>query len=284
MSLSSISRAGRGASRWLLFAAPAVCLLSACCGPDLDETIKAHKPAIEAKIATIPGIRDQVLQLPPLDADRVTHSGPAIVLDLAKPDSDGANTSLCYAEDLQNQEELGFVWGRIKNSAVLNECASIVRRGHEAFNPANPKGLLSRPFGFTAEMTFKRCEAVTSLLVVRTIEFVQPGAAEPAGSAFVPDLSICQPAASSVPSETDGGVAEAGAAKELRLRFGGGKVRAEVLVFALDGARFEGGFRVEASSSARIKGTDVQSDLADKLRAAIAAGVKQHVSGATVRL
>jgi hypothetical protein len=269
------------ASRWLIVAVPALCVVAGCCGPDLEEVIKQHKPAIEAKLTTLPSIRDQVSQLPRIDADRVTHTGAPLVLALANVESAKANASLCYAEDLQNAEELGFVWGRIPHTGGLNECASVARRGHEVFNPANPDGLLSHPFGFSAESMFERCEAVTTLLVIRTVEFVQPGAPEPAGSAFVPDPSICEPAAS---GGSDAGAPEAGGSKEVRLRFGGGRIRAEVLVFALEGARYEGGFRVEASSSPKVKGSDVQADLANKVRAAIAAGVKEHVPGATVRL
>jgi hypothetical protein len=272
---------GRVASRWLLVALPATLAMTGCCGPDLEEVIKAHKPAIETKLAPLAGIRDQVMRLPPLTADRVTHEGPPLTLALANVETTTSNAALCYAEDLQDPEEMGFVWGRINHTGVLNECASLARRGHEVFNPANPDRLLSLPFGFSAEAVFERCEAVTTLLVIRTLEIVQPGTPEPVGSAFAPDPSICEPVGGGA---KDAGTTDAGAAKEVRLRFDGGRIRAEVLVFALEGARFQGGFRVQASSTARVKGSDVKSDLTDKLRGAIAAGVKEHVSGATVRL
>ena len=267
----------RGAPWWAWAAVPLACGVAGCCGPDLDEVIKQHKPAIEAKIATLPSIRDQVMKLPALEADRVTHTGAPMILALTAE----GNTSMCHAEDLQSPEELGFVWGRVDHTGLLNECASVARRGHAVFNAANPDRMLSRPFGFTAETMFEECEAVTTLLVIRTVAFVQPGAAEPAGSAFVPDLSICDPGAT--PGGSDAGVPEAGTSKEVRLRFAGGRIRAEVLVFALEGARYEGGFRVEATSSPRVKGSGVSADLSDKVSAAIVAGLKEHVPGATVR-
>lgn len=261
-----------------------VCAAAGCCGPNLEEVIQQHKPAIEAKLVPLASIRDQVLRLPPLRGDSVTHSGAPLTLALANVETNAANTSLCYAEDLQSPEELGFVFGRIEHTGAINECASVARRGHEVFNPANPEALLSRPFGFSAESMFKRCEAVTTLLVIRTLEFVEPGTPEPVGSAFTPNPSICDPAASARLEASDAGASGDAVPKEIRLRFSGGRLRAEVLVFALEGSRFEGGFRVEATSSVRVKGSSVKSDLTDQLRAAIAEGVKSHVRGATVRL
>lgn len=248
------------------------------CGPDLEEVIRDHKAAIEAKLASFPSIRDQVARLPKLDADSVTPTEAHLVLAL-----DGSSTSsaaLVHAEDLANPEELGFVWGRVESSGALNECASIARRGHEAFNPGNPNNSLSRPLGFTATSKFEACEKVTTLLVIRTSAFVQPSAPELAGSAFVPDLSICDPVAG---ARADGGASDANAT-ESRWRFSGGRIQAEILVFALNGARYEGGFRVEAVSSARLAGTNVEADLVGKLRRAIVEGVKAHIPGATVRL
>ena len=164
---------------------PAVLSVTGCCGPDLDDLIKEHKPEIQAKIATIPAIREQVQKLPLLTQDRVTHAGP-LSLALTSAGSTKTNASLSYAEDLQTIEELGYVWGRISDTGLLNECASVALRGHWPYNPSNPDGLLTRPLGLTAEPMFERCEAMTTLLVIRTTAFVQPTAAAPAGSAFVP--------------------------------------------------------------------------------------------------
>jgi hypothetical protein len=284
MTNSSMRRSSRSAWGSLPVAVVAAWVGAGCCGPNLEEVIKKHQPAIEAKIVPLASIRDQVVRIPPLQEDTVTHSGAPLTLALANVETNPANTSLCYAEDLKSPEELGFVFNRIENTGSLNQCASVVRRGHEVFDPATPDDLLSRPFGFSAESMFKRCEAVTTLLVIRTLEFIEPGTPEPVNSAFTPNPSICAPSASTQLAGPDSGASDSASPNEIRLRFGGGRLRAEVLVFALEGARLEGGFRVEAASSVRVTGSNVKSDLADQLRAAIAAGLKAHVPGATVRL
>lgn len=257
--------------------------VTGCCGPSLEDVIAKHKAAIDAKVAPLPKIREQVAQLPPLQSDTVTHTGAPLVVALASTGAPTDNAMLTYAEDLQSAEELGYVWGRLEHTGELNQCAAIAHLQHEAFDPAKPDELLGRPLGFTAESLLERCERTSWLLVIRTLEFVQPSTPEPAGSAFAPDPSVCDPSASAV-NAADAADAYVPASGEVRLRFEGGSIRAEVLVFSLGDARFEGGFRVETSSSARVKGASSSSDLRDKLRAAVLDGIKTHIQGATVHL
>lgn len=66
--------------------------------------------------------------------------------------------------------------------------------------------------------------------------------------------------------------------------FQGGLVRAEVHVFDTNGARYEGGFRIQAQSSPKLKGDDVHADFKARLVEAVAAGVRRQAPGATVRM
>ncbi len=249
---------------------------SGCCGPDFEEAVAQHRTGVEKKISPLASIHKQVLALPALQKDEVTPPASPLVVRLDGYADNAGNVSLCHAEDLAAAEELGFVPCRMRDSAWLNTCASYLRRGHAVFDPATPNELLTQPLGFTANDAFKRCEAMTTLLVLRTLEFVDPSPPVAAPASFQPDLSICGAAASAsaAPANT--------ARTEDRKTFSGGRIRAEALFFSLDDARFLGGFRVEASSSPRLKGTDVQADLESQLRKAIYDGVRKHIPGATI--
>ena len=318
------------------------------CTSKLETAQREHGAAVEAKLTPLESIHEQVLTLPRLDHDSVTHTGAPIRLSMAVPDVGEGNASLSYVEDLANLEDLGYVWGRVQPTGLLNRCASVLRGGHEAYDPAEYHYLL-RPDGADAEKLFKRCEGLRTLFVLRTVDFVEPsGPREPdAGALF--DPSFCGPHGtwadagndgatrligrySALDAATDGalgaasdGAAEGGrygaldaasdgaldggrdgeldgasdggpeaaadavlAAVSAHLRgedrrespqvFRGGFIRAEILVFDLDGARYEGGFRIEVASSPRVTGSVVE-DLRTKLSAAIADGIKKHVPG-----
>jgi hypothetical protein len=249
---------------------------SGCCGPDFEEAVAQHRAGVEKKIAPLASIHKQVLALPALQKDEVTPPSSPLVVRLDGYGDNAGNVSLCHAEDLAAAEELGFVPCRMRNSAWLNTCASYLRRGHAVFDPATPNEMLTQPLGFTANDAFKRCEAMTTLLVLRTLEFVEPSPPVAAPASFQPDLTICGAAASgsAAPAST--------APSEDRKTFSGGRIRADALFFSLEDARYLGGFRVEASSSPRLKGTDVHGDLDSQLRKAIYDGVRKHIPGATI--
>lgn len=257
------------------------CLIaSGCCGPKLEDVVKEHKPKIEQQIATIKPIQEQVLRLPKLEQDTWQHKGDPIVLDLrASPDP--ANASLCHAEDLANPEELGYVLERITWSGLLNRCASVVRRGHEVFDPAYPTSYLIVPSGITAQELFKRCEAVRYLVVLRTIDFVDPSFPSAADAGVIPELTCSSPAGAASSSPASSSTTPPA---ESRRVFQGGLVRAEVHVFDTNGARYEGGFRIQAQSSPKLKGDDVHADFKARLVEAVAAGVRRQAPGATVRM
>lgn len=244
-----------------------------CCGPDLEELIEQHRAPIEKKLVHFASIQKQAIALPALDQDKVTYGGPALTLGFDR----AGNAGVAYAEDLAHPEEFGFVPCRMSAASCLNECGCIVRRGHKPFDPAAPDAVLTRPFAFSAESTFKQCEAMEVLLVLRTVEFVEPTAPVVAAPSFEPDPGICDPKGEMTEKSAPG-------AKDAedRKTFSGGRIRAEALLFSLASGQYLGGFRVEAASSPRIFGTNVQRDLQDNLRKAIAAGFRKHVPNATV--
>jgi hypothetical protein len=244
-----------------------------CCGPDLEELVEQHRAPIEKKLVHFGSIQKQAAALPTLEQDKVTYVGPALALGFDR----GGNASVGYAEDLAHPEEFGFVPYRMSSTSWLNECASIVRRGHKPFDPARPDALLTRPFAFSAESTFKQCEAMDVLLVLRTLEFVEPTSPVVAAASFQPDAAICDPS-----GEMAGKAAPATGGAEDRRTFLGGRIRGEMLLFSLASGEYLGGFRVEATSSPRIRDTHVQGDLQDNLKKAIAAGFRKHVPNATV--
>jgi len=255
----------------------AACLLaSGCCGPKLEDVVREHKPRIEQQLAPIKAIHEQMLRLPKLEQDTWKHSGEPIVIDL-KAYGDPANGTLSHAEDLANVEELGYVPERIPGSGLLNRCASVVRRGHGVFDPASPTSYLIVPAGSSAEGLFKQCEAVRYLAVVRTTDFVAPTFPAATDAGALPELTCTSPSASAAPAPSS-------TAAESRRVFQGGLMRAEVHVFETNGARYEGGFRVEAQSSPKLKGDDVHADFKARLVEAVTAGLRRHCPGATVRL
>lgn len=314
------------ALRWALLVA-SVSALSGCTSK-LETAQREHGAAVEAKLTPLESIHEQVLTLPRLDHDSVTHTGAPIRLSMAMPDVGEGNASLSYAEDLANLEDLGYVWGRVQPTGLLNRCASVLRGGHEAYDPAEYHYLL-RPDGADAEKLFKRCEGLRTLFVLRTVDFVEPSSPREPDAGALFDPSFCGPHGTWADAGNDGatrligryvgldagsdGALDAGsdgdldgasdggaeaaadavlAAVSAHLRgedrtespqvFRGGFIRAEILVFDLDGARYEGGFRIEVASSPRVGTGTVVEDLRTKLSAAIVDGIKKHVPGAVL--
>jgi len=65
--------------------------------------------------------------------------------------------------------------------------------------------------------------------------------------------------------------------------FQGGLARGEVHVFALEGAKYAGGFRFEVINASRLEGTDVAGDLKTKMTEAVLEGLRARVPGTEVR-
>ncbi|HNS98988.1 MAG TPA: hypothetical protein PKL73_18675 [Polyangiaceae bacterium] len=248
-----------------------------CCGPNYEQVLEKHRAAVEKKIAPLPSIHKQLLSLPALQKDEVNLVGAAVDINLSGSNTLSGNTLLCHAEDFAVADELGYVPIRLPTTGKLNQCSSILHRNHDVFDPAKPSAPLLRPFGFSAQSDFERCEAAQNLLILRILEVVEPSVPVAAASSFQPNPTICDPAASVAPASST-------AMKHIRpMTFSGGRISAEALFFSLDDARYLGGFRVQASSSSNLKGTDVQLDFSTQLRKALAEGVRKHIPGATVR-
>jgi hypothetical protein len=258
------------------------------CGPNLEQVRESHSKAIEAKMAQLPSIREQVRTLPRTDRDWIQMPAGAVVVNLGLSAVAGENATISYAEDLADPLELGFVWRRIPRIGLLNECGSVVRRGHEAFNPCLPMTTLPRPFAFSAESLFNRCEAFRYLFVVRTFEFVEPSQptktsasastapTTPSSPAFKRDGGLSDAAA---PTDADAG---ASSASEDRYWFDGGYIRGDVLGFELASGRALGGFGFVASNSPRVEGLDVGTELLLRFRSVVLDGIRKNVTGATV--
>jgi hypothetical protein len=260
---------------------------AACWGPSLDEAVAEHGPPIEAKLAVWPKIREKVATMPRLEADEVRHEGPPLVLEWSSVRLPVGNAAFVHAEDLEVPDELGYVYARLEKSDVMSDCASILRRGNRVFDPAKPTSYVSIPLAFLAIDHFEACEAVQTLLVVRTVELTRPSAPLVVASGFVPEPGRCRPSASASAAPLPPAVASAAPAGTLPVgthhAFEGGRIRAEVLVFDADDGAYEGGFRVEASSAARIYGGDADHDLRSRLREAVAKGLERWVPGTQLR-
>jgi hypothetical protein len=283
-------------------------VLFACdSGAKVKEYTARFRPAIEQNLAALPSIATQVRTLPPLQQDGVEDTPSFIVAGLSDND-ESPTASLCYAEDLADPIELGYVWGRIDKTGAINQCVSMIHRGHLAYDPAEPKHPLKSAGVTEAKKWYPDCARYRYLLVIRTLEFIKPSSATLATRPFVPmnnaiDTVPVAPvpapspmppkrsrrgAATSAPaSQRDAGVApdatvlmpeEASASKKVtRYMFEGGSVRAELLVFSLPSAKFLGGFRFSAQSSVEISGTDsmVEADFKAQIKAALRQAMKR---------
>jgi hypothetical protein len=225
--------------------------------------------------------------MPRLEADEVRHAGPPLVLEWSSVRLPVGNAAFVHAEDLEVPDELGYVYARLEKSDVMSDCASIVRRGHRVFDPAKPTSYVSIPLAFLAVDHFEACEAVQTLLVVRTVELTRPSVPAPVASGFVPEPGRCRPPASASAAPSAPPAASAAPAATLPVgthhAFEGGRIRAEVLIFSADDGAYEGGFRVEASSAARVYGGDADHDLRSRLREAVAKGLERWVPGTQLR-
>ncbi len=296
-------RQGRGAPAGLVSLA-VVLFGTGCCGPKLETVVQEHRERVERQLAPLASIQQQVLQLPRLLQDAPIQVTTPLVFEPSVYKT-GGNTAILHAEDLPSAEELGYVWARIPSSGLLNRCGSIVRRGHEVFDPAQPTGYLGVPTGSSAEYVLKRCEEVRYVVVVRTVEFVEPtqpvapeapGAVIPADCTSAPALASASPSTSATASPSTSASASPSvsassspsralgpSASESRRVFQGGLARGEVHVFALEGAKYAGGFRFEVMNASRLEGTDVAGDLKEKMSDAVLEGLRVRVPGTEVR-
>jgi hypothetical protein len=286
------------------------------CGTEakIKEFAAQQRPAIERNLAALPAIAEQLRTLPPLSESGTSNMDGqhVIVVDTLADSSKPPTASLCYAEDLANPDELGYVWGRMEKTGALNHCASLLHRGHFAYDPADHQKALSSISMAEALRRFPRCAAYRYLLVLRTLEFMEPSSAARATKPFVPvketlDLdanptpppappappkkrkrgsakvaeAVEPPAADTPAIEPLAPVEETVGEKQIRFIFDGGMLRGEVLLFELPTAKLLGGVRFSAQNNVRIDGTDaaIREDLQAQIKAAMLAAVKKAIPG-----
>ncbi|MDI1444569.1 hypothetical protein [Polyangium sp. 6x1] len=210
-------------------------------GKDLKEVLAEHRAPVEAKLAKVKALKEQARALPAVSSD-VVHvaGGPAPVLSFSGG-TVGVNAAIAYLEDLDNLAELGNVPYRAAATGTINRCASVLATHREPYDAAHPQ--LSPPSmsSYRADDVLELCEALRYLLVVRSLAFVEPS--DPRTS------TTCSPFDAGV---EDGGAADAGTCH----RFGGGYLKADVLVFDVESGRHLGGFAFVAESSAMVDVTD----------------------------
>jgi hypothetical protein len=289
--------------------APRLALLVAVfagCGGEagkLAEYLKAQRPAVEQNLAALPKVAEQVRGLPPLE----NEGGPGpltFAVDAFVGAHAPATGSLAYAEDLADPDELGYVWGRLDDAGALNQCASLLHRGHLAYDPAQPAQTLLALDLREAQERLPRCAALRFLLVIRTLEFLQPSVPVQATRPFVPIIKTLDldavpaeppppppvkkarrgrrpvPAPAPPPAEASDEAplltptADWG---EIRYLFDGGFVRGEVLLFTLPAGELLGGARFDAQSSVKVKGDGeaVQTDFTAQVKASLRSSLRR---------
>lgn len=214
------------------------------CGPNMEEAIATHGAKVEQKLATVARVGAMVPTTPLLERDAVEGS-PGLVLQGidAKP---GGNAAVIYVEDFRELTELGLVYARMDHSALVPTCAALVRTQREPWSAEQPDRAPSTGFGYSASKKFEACEALDYLLVVRTLAFAKP-AVLPRTSTW----SECHSRPTDAGTSDGGALTDAGA-ESWASNFEGGYLKAEVLVFSLDGPRLVGGFRFEAESTETV--------------------------------
>jgi hypothetical protein len=298
-------------------------LATAClgCGTErkVQEFANQYRQAIEDRLVAWPTIAEQLRNLPPLPTIGVDGKHVLIVDTLAEAGK-RPTASLCYAEDLENPDELGYVWGRMENTGGLNHCASLLHRGHLAYDPAKPEATLPAISMAETLRRFPHCGAYRYLLVLRTLEFVPPSSATQATQPFAPITELLsldaipdQPpppsparrrprsgakVAKSEVARSDESASPdplATPTRELlspeqntdrqrltRHGFEGGMLRAEALLFELPSGKLLGGTRFAAQNSVQVGGVDdaIELDLRYKIKAAMLDAVKNVIAGA----
>jgi hypothetical protein len=271
------------------------------CG-DIEEARKEladkYRSAIEGKLAAWPILAKQLRDLPPL-AEHGLAGAHALVVDTFTAHDQMPNAALCYAEDLANPDELGYVWARLPDTGRLNHCASFLHRGHLAYDPAQPETRLQRVSLAEGKWRYPQCAGYRYLLVIRTLEFLEPSAASAATEPFVPvtstqDLDAPPPSKSlpkaktekpaARPAEAEPEVVEklmpvrsTGTRKEMRYLFEGGFLRAELLAFELPTGKLLGGVRFSAQNGVVVdgRGDGVRTDFQLQVRKAVERALAQ---------
>jgi hypothetical protein len=270
----------------------AMALLSgACSDAGVEKITRQYQSAIDRNVAALTSVGEQIRRMPPIQKDSVAWSGPLLVAHKARH-STPATADIAYFEDLATPTELGYVWGRIRETGNLNHCAALLALGHEAYDPTFATRALGARSQKMLLTRYPTCAALTVLFVVRTLEFTQPTAPLSPALAFVPFVEPTDAGAEAGPALDAG--AEAGPLLAIgadsqgraihRTTFDGGAIRGDVLAFELPTAKFLGGFRFAVKSSAQVSGSDflVDADLQNQMSSAVIDGIRAAVPTATM--
>jgi hypothetical protein len=237
--------------RWVL---GLLCCLSffVGCGPYMEDVSKEHRPRIEQKVLAVQAIgHDAAVQ--PLAASESLTGGADVRAAL-----------VLYLEDFRELSELSAVYARASASRLFPDCVALVRTEHRAWDARKPDTLPSVGRGYSAAPRLETCERAPHLFVIRTAAFAKPS--EPK---YAPSAASAKSADAGSPSG--------------EYVFEGGFVGAEVVVYAIEGARRLGAFRIEAENSDRVRGItpdDLESDLRSSLDRALAEGVRARMPNA----
>lgn len=224
------------------------------CAPDLRDAVVKHRAAVEATLESARLVRDAARSAPSASSGVVRLGSPAPVL--ARPSSFAVvNTALEYLEDLADPTELGNVPHRLAQAGLLNRCAAAMKTHREPFDPAAPNTVPSEVTGLAGAHLLEQCAALRYLIVIRTVAYAAPSALK--------ETSDCGAPAGAAPDAGLPAVADAGAPSHPAacLRFDGGYLAAEALVFDVGSRAALGGFPFEAESDLRV---DVGSYMNDK--------------------
>lgn len=221
-------------------------------GKDLKEVLAEHRAPVEAKLAKVKALREQVRSLPVVSSD-VVHiaGGPAPVLSWSGG-TFGVNAAIAYLEDLDNLTELGNVPHRVPATGTINRCASVLATHREPYDAAHPQSAPPTMSSYRADEVLGLCQSLRYLLVVRSLAFVEPS--EPRTSTA---CSLLDPSAGDA-GAADAGASDAGAgdAGTTCHRFDGGYLKADVLVFDVESGHHLGGFGFVAENGIAVNVTD----------------------------
>lgn len=242
---------------WGRVAAIAVAATVASGCKSVEEVADAHARAIRERLDVIRAIHDDAAVRPPLTTNEIIAPERGFAFDYWV--ASGRDTAIAYLEDLTRPGELAPVYARLPRTDEIARCAALVEHHTEAYDPGNTARWTWNVEPADAERYLTSCERSNYLIVVRVTDFVRP-----------------------VQVKTD--------------QFDGGRVEAEILVYALkgaDGAPFQrlGGFRTFATSQPRVgyfgdlqRERQVEDDLRKQQVAMLSGGLTKAAPGTAVRL
>lgn len=272
-------------------------LLTGC--PSVDRALDQHGAAAKAPLAALLLAHEDLRTRAPVTADAVAPiEGGQIVL--RGEDRSLANAAVLYDEDLEKPAELANVYARLEGSEAMPDCAAFLAHKTYAWDPARKAHWSDELFGPDVGKALDFCGRVRTLFVIRTLELVKPGNArmDTRIVATAPALDAGarkdagSPGDASVWGPPVGLVSESACrGADVRCRFDGGHVMAEVHVFTVQPFAHKGAFLLDAESatSVPISGdtgeheSELERDLRRRVGAVLVEAVRKNIPNADVR-